>query len=137
MNICPVHRDDLTAIFEMLQSISNFYPKPNEYEKIWDSFLSQDHVFGFSFFIENEIVGYGAVVFEVKIRGGKMAHIEDIVVSEHHRSKGIGSKIIDFLEQEAKQKGCYKISLSCKTKNILFYENCGFTSDGHTMTKIL
>lgn len=137
MNIHPVNKKDVAAIIEMLQSISNFYPHPDTYNEIWSAFIDQKNVSGFSFFINNQIVGYGAIVYEIKIRGGKMAHIEDIVVNQHSRGIGIGKKIIDFLIDNAKKKGCYKISLSCKSNNISFYEKCGFTSDGFTMTKIL
>ena len=137
MNILPVNKNDATDIIEMLQSISNFYPNPIDFNEIWSDFIAQEHVFGFSFFIENEIVGYGAIVYETKIRGGRVAHIEDIVVSQDYRGKGIGEKIITYLINNAKQRRCYKISLSCKANNVLFYEKCGFISDGLTMTKIL
>jgi GNAT superfamily N-acetyltransferase len=137
MNILPVKKEDATTIIEMLQSISNFYPNPINFNEIWLAFISQDHVFGFSFFIKDEIVGYGVIVYETKIRGGVMAHVEDIVVSPLSRGKGIGKKIIGYLIDNASKRGCYKISLSCKTENILFYEKCGFVSDGTTMTIIL
>lgn len=137
MKAIPVNKNDAIDVIEMLQSISKFYPNPRDYNEIWMDFIAQEHVFGYSFFIKNDIVGYGAIVYETKIRGGRMAHIEDIVVSQHYRGKGIGKKIIDFLINDAKQKLCYKISLSCKANNILFYEKCGFVSDGFTMNKIL
>lgn len=137
MKAHPVVKKDLSKIIDMLQSISDFYPSPHEIDKIWNTYIIQDHVCGFSFFIHDEIVGYGVIVFETKIRGGKMAHIEDIVVSEIYRGQGLGKKIIEFLIDNAKFNGCYKMSLSCKTNNIRFYEKCGFESDGNTMTKIL
>lgn len=137
MKALPVDKKDLMKIIEMLQSISSFYPSLNEIDKIWESFIMQDHVYGFSFFIHDEIVGYGVIVFETKIRGGKIAHIEDIVVSQFYRGKGLGKKIIEFLTDNAKNNDCYKISLSCNTNNIIFYEKCGFVSNGNTMAKIL
>jgi GNAT superfamily N-acetyltransferase len=137
MKAFPVKKKDLPSIIEMLQSISSFYPKSNEIEDIWESYLSQDHVFGFSFFINNEIVGYGVIIFETKIRGGKMAHLEDIVVKQFYRGKGVGKKIIEFLVDYARKKNCYKISLSCKSNNVIFYEKNGFFTDGITMKNIL
>lgn len=137
MNVRTVNKDDLGEIIEMLQAISNFHPNPCNYSEIWSAFIEQNHVSGFVFSIKEQIIGYGAIVYETKIRGGKMAHIEDIVVNKHYRGKGIGKKIIDYLIDNANQKKCYKISLSCKSNNISFYEKCGFIIDGSTMVKIL
>lgn len=137
MYVTPIKQDDVAEVVEMLQSISSFYPDPESLDHIWTNYISQDHVYGYSFFIDDKIVGYGAIVYETKIRGGKMGHIEDIVVSQDQRGKGIGKKIIAFLCAAGKENGCYKISLSCKANNIEFYEKCGFVSDGFTMNIIL
>lgn len=137
MDVRRIKKEDMKKVIELLQSISFFYPDPNNCNEIWSSFIAQDHVSGFVFSIREEIVGYGAIVYETKIRGGMMAHVEDVAVNKHYRNSGIGKKIIQYLIDDANQKGCYKISLSCKSTNIPFYEKCGFISDGFTMVKIL
>jgi glucosamine-phosphate N-acetyltransferase len=133
----PVKIQDYQKIIDMLQSISDFIPRDVDLNDVWEAFISQDNLNGFSFFLDNELVGYGSVFYEIKIRGGKAGHIEDIVVNENARGNKIGQFIIDYLVKEALKNNCYKVSLSCKENNIGFYEKCGFVQNGITMQRKL
>ena len=133
----PVKIQDYQKIIDMLQSISDFIPRDEDINDVWEAFISQDSLNGFSFFLDNELVGYGSIFYEIKIRGGKACHIEDIVVNENARGNKIGQFIIDYLVKEALKNNCYKVSLSCKENNIGFYEKCGFVQDGITMQRKL
>jgi len=133
----PVKIQDYQKIIDMLQSISDFIPRDEDLNDVWEAFISQDNLNGFSFFLDNELVGYGSVFYEIKIRGGKAGHIEDIVVNENARGNKIGQFIIDYLVKEALKNNCYKVSLSCKENNIGFYEKCGFVQNGITMQRKL
>jgi len=133
----PVKIQDYQKVIDMLQSISDFIPRDEDINDVWEAFISQDNLNGFSFFLDNELVGYGSVFYEIKIRGGKACHIEDIVVNENARGNKIGQFIIDYLLKEALKNNCYKVSLSCKENNIGFYEKCGFVQDGITMQRKL
>ena len=46
--------------------------------------------------IEGKIVGSTTLLIETKFihNGGKVGHIEDVVVDKEHQGKGIGEKII-------------------------------------------
>lgn len=78
--------------------------------------------------IDNKIIATGTILYETKIihGGKKVGHIEDIVVDQAYRGKGIASQILKRLIEEAKQKDCYKVVLDCNKDNIKFYENNGF-----------
>jgi glucosamine-phosphate N-acetyltransferase len=133
LKVKPVQFKNFFDVLDMLQSISNYKPSPKDIQAIWKSFDGQNNIKGFSFFYENEIVGYGSILYETKIRGGIAGHIEDIVIDDCYRGKGYGKYIIDYLVEDARRFNCYKISLSCKEHNIIFYEKCGFTQNGITM----
>ena len=74
----------------------------------------------------NKIVGTGTVILEKKIihNFGKVGHIEDIVISQEYRGKGIGRKIINHLFEFCKTNNCYKILLDCVDENVNFYQKC-------------
>ncbi|CAI0391846.1 unnamed protein product [Linum tenue] len=38
----------------------------------------------------------------------------------------LGKKIVEFLADHARSKGCYKVILDCSSENKAFYERCGF-----------
>ena len=79
--------------------------------------------------IRNKIVGTATLLIEPKFihECGRVAHIEDLVLSKHTHGTGLGKKIVTFLAEQAKVRGCYKVILDCTQKTIGFYEKCGFS----------
>lgn len=137
LKIREIKKVDMDMVIKMLQEISSFEPKKSERQEIFSEFISQSNVSGFVYLLENTIVGYGSLVFETKIRGGRVGHVEDIVVNSKYRGKNIGLKIIHHLIEESKKRKCYKVSLVCKEHNTIFYEKCGLSIDGISMSELL
>ena len=135
--ITPIQRDHLDAVNDLLQDISRYMPNEQDLDSIWKKYVSQDHVFGWVVILENEVIGYGSLLFEVKVRGGTCAHVEDIVISKNHRGKAYGRKLLDYLIHFAKIHECYKLSLQCSEINQGFYESVGFSKSNFTMQKQL
>ncbi len=79
---------------------------------------------------DGKIIGSTTLLIEQKFihSGGKVGHIEDVVVSSQHQGKGIGEKIIKFVLDYAKKQGCYKTILDCDDTVKPFYEKLGFKS---------
>jgi glucosamine-phosphate N-acetyltransferase len=77
---------------------------------------------------QGKIVGSTTLLIEQKFihDGGKVGHIEDVVVSEKFQSKGIGVIIIRAVLDYAKAQGCYKTILDCDDKVKPFYDKLGF-----------
>lgn len=134
IEISRINREHMKDVIEMLhRNMSEFMPPLEEHDKIWQSFSSQTNVHSFVALMDRVVVGYGVVVIETKIRGGKMGHIEDIVSHKKYRHKGIGSSIVNHLLKIAKEEGCYKVALQCKEHNVSFYEKCGYSISGISM----
>jgi glucosamine-phosphate N-acetyltransferase len=132
-----IKENDIDFVIEMLQDISLFEPQKSERQGIFNEFISQSNVLGFVYLLGNTIVGYGSLVFETKIRSGRVGHIEDIVVNRNFRKKNIGFKIIHHLIDESRIRKCYKVSLVCKENNVSFYKKCGLVVDGTSMSELL
>ena len=130
-------------ILKLLQVISNFYPDESNLKFIWDSFSDQENIFAIIAVdtnistIENSLVGFGSLHLTTKIRGGKIGFIEDIVIKENYRNKGIGRLILNDLINKAKMESCYKLVLDCKEETKNFYTKLGFKHSGNTMTLII
>ncbi len=120
-------------VIQLLMEISKFKPSPTSLETIWLNFSKQGNHFSRVFVSDNKVLGYGALLIEYKIRGGKVGHIEDIVSHESHRKIGIGKTILSALMEIAKNEGCYKVTLHCQNHNVPFYEKCGFIKNGSSM----
>ena len=61
--------------------------------------------------------------------------IEDVVVDEKFRGKGIGSSLVKALIEKAKKANCYKVMLNCKKENKGFYDRLGFVCNEFQMIK--
>ncbi len=86
---------------------------------------------------DNEIVAFGMVLFEAEALV-PYAVIEDLVVRSSERNRGIGSQVLAWIEQEAKQRGCQRIFLESGIRNERahsFFERAGFRVCSTVMTK--
>ena len=138
VSLVEVKKNHMTAVIEILQSMSDYRPDEKDYDQTWDEFQSQTNYFGLVALDEKvDVVGYGSIFIERKIRGGKMGHIEDIAVHPDFRKKGIGKLLINALYQIAQEEKCYKVSLVCKEHNLSFYQKCDFMIDGISLSKFL
>lgn len=93
-----------------------------------------DHVIFVAVF-QNRIIGATTLLIEQKFihDGGKVGHIEDVVVSKELQSKGIGVIIMKTVLEYAKTQGCYKTILDCDDKIKPFYEKIGFVRNSNGM----
>ncbi len=138
ISLVEVKKNHMTAVIEILQSISDYRPDEKDYDQIWDQFQSQTNYFGLVALDKKvDVVGYGFILIERKIRGGKKGHIEDIAVRPDFRKKGIGKLLINALNQIAQEEKCYKVSVVCKEHNLSFYQKCDFVKDGISLSNFL
>ena len=124
---------------EYLQLINVFTRDPKEitkedFEKWYDLSFGQNALI-YVLLKEDKIVGTGKLLIEYKFNNNLtiMGHIEDIVVNKDYRGMGFGQIIVKYLVNIGKEKGCYKIILSCNDKYLGFYEKCGFIRKGNEM----
>ena len=96
--------------------------------------LNPDHIIHVA--EENgKIVGSTTLLIEQKFihNGGRVGHIEDVVVSKEFEGRGIGIKLVTSLLKKAKEMECYKTILDCEEKLIPFYERIGFKQESNQM----
>ncbi len=85
--------------------------------------------------INGTIVGSTTLFVEQKFihNGGRVGHIEDVVVSKKYEGRGIGIKLVNSLLKKAKALNCYKTILDCQDELIPFYERIGFKQESNQM----
>ena len=96
--------------------------------------LNPDHIIHVA--EENgKIVGSTTLLIEQKFihNGGRVGHIEDVVVSKEFEGRGIGIKLVTSLLKKAEEMKCYKTILDCEEKLIPFYERIGFKQESNQM----
>ncbi len=85
--------------------------------------------------LDGKIVGSATLLIEQKFihNGGLVGHIEDVVVDTNYQGKKIGKKIIEYLLECSKNRGCYKTILDCSDDVKQFYEKLGFKHNANAL----
>ncbi len=87
---------------------------------------------------ESAIVGVITASFNPAIRyGGSYAQIEELIVDESGRGKGVGARLAGALIEEARRRGCKEIGLYSLEHTRPFYEKLGFTYQGPELRQAL
>jgi len=124
-NLDKSHSSDVVNI--LIDSFSNNYDK-----EINESIFSSDEVDGIVALEKGDVLGYASIHYIKKITR-KSGVIEDVVVKENQRGKGIGKLLVNNLIEKAKKNKCDKIILSSSEKNLKFYEKLGFQKNEFEM----
>ncbi|KAG8059624.1 hypothetical protein GUJ93_ZPchr0002g25159 [Zizania palustris] len=84
---------------------------------------------------ERRILATGCLFVERKFLrgGGKVGHVEDVVVDAAARGRGLGLRVVRRLVEIAKEVGCYKVILDCTPELRAYYAKCGFVEKGVQM----
>lgn len=77
---------------------------------------------------DGKIIGAITLLVEQKFIhcGGRVGHIEDVVVGKGFEGRGVGSALVQWAVRRAKIRKCYKVILDCKENNVSFYRRLGF-----------
>jgi GNAT superfamily N-acetyltransferase len=137
LNIRLARLEDVSAIlFIYAQALDN--GKVLSVENAQEIFLKQKQYPDYKVFIaefEDEIVGTFALLIMENMAhlGTPSAVVEDVGVLPKMQGKGIGKLMMEYALNYAKEKGCYKMSLSSnlrREKAHQFYESLGFKKHG-------
>ncbi len=77
--------------------------------------------------IDNEVIGMVSLQYLIStFLGGKVAQLEDMIISKMYRKKGYGSKLFSHALSYARDNGCLRVTLLTDYNNdiaIRFYES--------------
>ena len=85
--------------------------------------------------LSDEIVGFISLTFDMRLsEGGKVAVIDELVVKEKQRSKGIGTALVEYAIMLAKSNCCCMVEVATNLRREdthRFYEKKGFVKNGY------
>jgi ribosomal protein S18 acetylase RimI-like enzyme len=91
--------------------------------------------------VEGRVVGFGSLVMKNSLWAeGRWAQVQELVVDEVYRGRGIGTQLLDGLTEIARVKGCARIELDSafhRTEAHGFYEARGFRKRAYWFSKEL
>lgn len=142
INIRQANEDDLGAILALHRQLGDKAEQSlnlKEANEMFAKFSQYPYYKVFIAEIQGQTVGTFALLIMNNIahKGAPSGVIEDVVVSQDHRSKGIGKIMMNFAMEQCRKQGCYKVALSSNSKRIdahRFYESLGFVKHGYSFS---
>ncbi len=129
------------------EDYAEYYPLIKEFrdttftEEEFKTFIQQlgPHIHIYVLVLQGHIVATTTVIFEPKLIFNRclFAHIEDVCVLKSHQKGGWGSKLLQYVIQEAKNRKCYKATLVCAEATSPFYVKNGFERRGIQCSMLL
>lgn len=89
---------------------------------------------------EGTLAASAGILVGVHFRYGKYLYVNDLITDENHRSLGLGTQLMDWIEAEGRKLGCKNIRLASnvtRTDAHRFYFRDGFKIHGYYFVKEL
>lgn len=126
-------KDDLPEILQLIKELAAFEKAPeqvtNTVEAMEKDGFGENPVFSFHVAeAEGKIIGMSIYFIKYSTWKGKGLYLDDLIVSEKYRRKGIGKKLFDAFIQQAQAIGARQVHwqvLDWNTPAIDFYKKIG------------
>ncbi|KDN56733.1 GNAT family N-acetyltransferase [Flavobacterium seoulense] len=133
MNIRKGVKEDMTAVLNLIQELADFEKEPDAVkvtveDLIRDGFGTEPLFYVFVAEVNSEIVGIAFYYYRYSTWKGKIIHLEDLVVKNSMRGKGVGYALYSEIIKQAKRDEVKRIDwnvLDWNTTAIDFYEKTG------------
>jgi GNAT superfamily N-acetyltransferase len=138
INIRKGNRADLPAVLQLVRELAEYERAPHEVtntvEMMEQDGFGEEPIYGF-FVAENEmgIVGLSLYYWRYSTWKGKRLYLEDIIVTESERGKGIGKMLFEVTMRRSLEANCSGMMwqvLDWNEPAINFYKKYGAKLDG-------
>ena len=135
MKVRQAIKADMPQVLNLIKELAVFEKEPDAVE-ISVSDLEEEGFGDNPFFtcfvsqINKEIVGAAIIYYRFSTWKGRTLHLEDLIVKEEHRGKGIGEALYKQVMTFAYKQGLKRVAwdvLDWNTGAIRFYERSGAT----------
>ncbi|MCM4154783.1 GNAT family N-acetyltransferase [Gramella sp. AN32] len=130
-------KEDVHIIFPFLKKLAKS-PLDEKIlkERVEESMTQNYECFGV--FLNEKLIGVFGLWFMTRHYVGKSCEIDHIIFDDAYRNKGFGKKMLDFIEDYTKEKGCNAMELNSYVENFpshKFFMNSGMVARGFHFLK--
>jgi GNAT superfamily N-acetyltransferase len=137
VNIRKAIKSDVPALFALINELAVFEKAPEEVinteEKMREEGFGESPYFhAFVAEVDGRVVGMSLVYFRYSTWKGKTVYLEDLIVNEPFRNRGIGKLLFERTLAFAREENCARMTwqvLDWNEPAILFYKNYGSQFD--------
>ena len=142
IEIRPCTTEDFAAVLTLLRQLWPTKPLDSEsLRRIYDRALCSNQQVYLCAVGEGRVAGFGSLTVKSNLwNEGFVGFVDEMIVDQTHRGRGIGTQILDKLISWARDRGCIRIELDSafhRKDAHAFYERRGFQSRAYLFSKPL
>ena len=139
--IRPAVESDERSVYDLITTLMGFPLDRGAFHEVFARNLHCESVLYYVAESDGVIVGFGSLHIEPQLHHvGLAGEIQELVVHETVRSRGIGAELVSRLEEGAEKRGCVAIEVTTRKRWVdaqRFYERVGFKQTHVNFTKAL
>lgn len=139
IRICT--KEDVNDVYELICEMKGERHDFEKFKTAYEALYEEQRYTFFLYELEGNVVGFLSIIIDyILYRADKVAVIEELMVSEKARGKGIGKALLEYATNYAKEKRCVLLELSSGFSREFahqFYERQGFEKAGYHFRKRL
>jgi GNAT superfamily N-acetyltransferase len=131
LQIRPIAQQDYQDVFRMHRQLAgnSFFGGELEFSRIFKSFFERKDREAYVAALHNRAIGFVTLYYmDVLHRSGQIVSIQELVVTEEFRGRGVGQTLIEFVKQKVKEHHCRGMEVATdlwQSGAKSFYERCG------------
>lgn len=129
LQIRPMNESDQHAIYRLYRQLVVKEYQEREFIRIFKSLINSDEREAFVAAVHNRVIGFVTLYYlDVFHHGGQVASIQELVVTEEFRGRGVGKALVEFVKEKMKEKHCKGLEVATdlwQSGAKSFYERCG------------
>nr|QNO52287.1 acetyltransferase YpeA [Methanosarcinales archaeon ANME-1 ERB6] len=137
----PSKESDEASVYDLITSLMEVSLDQKSFHDVFVQNLRDDTVLYYVVESDGCVVCFASIHICPQLHhAGLVGEIQELIVHESLRGKGIGAQLLSRLEQEAQNRGCVSIEVTTKKSRVKaqrFYEQMGFTRTHVNFTKNL
>jgi GNAT superfamily N-acetyltransferase len=130
---------DYQAVFRLYRQLNgkNSLVGEANFARIFSAFLQATDREAFVAVLHNQVIGFVTLYYlDVWHYCGRLASIQELLVTEEFRGRGVGRALLEFVKQRVKEQQCLGLEIATdiwQSRVKTFYQKCGL----HGKTQIM
>lgn len=134
-----IEKSELLKVHKLLIKLNSQTPSDILLRRL-QAMFEQENYCCVGAFENGQLIGISGLWLSIRHYSGKSWEPDHVYIDDNQRGKGIGKKMFNWIEAQAKEKGIESIELNTYTtnrKSHKFYYNLGYEIYGYHFVKII
>lgn len=131
LQIRPLAESDYRSVYRLYRQLTGAGPAfpEGDFARIFRNFFLFEDREAFVATVHNNVIGFVTLYYlDVLHHNGQVASIQELVVTEEFRGRGVGRALVEFVRAKVQEKRCHGLEVATdlwQSGAKKFYERCG------------